>query len=104
MEFNDYQEQIKELDLYPEGFEGTLALALGIGNEAGEVQGIFKKYVRDGYYDIEKLKAELGDVLWYVASIARRSGLTMEDVAGYNIYKLFGRLERGTLRGSGDDR
>lgn len=104
MNMNFYQTQIEQLDLYPNNMEGTLAIALGLGNEAGEVQGIFKKYVRDYYYDVEKVKAELGDVLWYLATLARRSGFTLEDVAQYNLDKLFSRKERGTLQGSGDDR
>ena len=49
--------------------------ALGLVNEAGEVAGKIKKVFRDKGGEInaetrEALKAELGDVLWYLAQVA----------------------------------
>jgi len=47
---------------------------------------------------------ELGDILWYVAAIAREFGTTLDEVARINIEKLTSRKERGTIGGSGDNR
>jgi NTP pyrophosphatase (non-canonical NTP hydrolase) len=82
---------------------------LGLVNEAGEVAGKIKKIFRDkggaiGDADREALKYELGDVLWYLTQICTELGLTLEDVAAANIEKLFSRLERGQIRGEGDER
>lgn len=111
-DFENYQLEIEKVARYPEAGEGTvLALtyvALGLG-EAGEVQGKVKKILRDddGVITDEKREAildELGDVLWYVTRMADELGESLADVAERNLIKLFGRLERGTLGGSGDNR
>ena len=35
----------------------------------------------------DELKKELGDVLWYVAAVAREAGLTLEEIAWHNYTK-----------------
>jgi NTP pyrophosphatase (non-canonical NTP hydrolase) len=82
---------------------------LGLVNEAGELAGKIKKIFRDkegviGEEDRQALKHELGDVLWYLTQICTELGLTLEDVAEANLEKLFSRLERGRIRGEGDNR
>lgn len=52
----------------------------------------------------EKLKKEAGDVLWYIAAIAKELGLELNEVAMSNIAKITGREASGTLNGDGDDR
>ena len=52
---------------------------LGISGEAGEVSDHIKKFIRDDDYCMtpertDKLLGELGDVLWYVSSIAGAIG------------------------------
>ena len=47
---------------------------------------------------------ELGDVLWYCASLADELGVNLEDVAKCNLNKLADRLNRCTIKGSGDKR
>jgi NTP pyrophosphatase (non-canonical NTP hydrolase) len=81
---------------------------LGMG-ESGEVQGKIKKIIRDNngritHENVAEIKKELGDCLWYIASMCDSLGLKMEDVATGNIEKLQGRRDRGTLHGSGDNR
>ncbi|RIH88001.1 nucleoside triphosphate pyrophosphohydrolase family protein [Calidithermus roseus] len=82
---------------------------LGLANEAGEVAGKVKKLFRDkggqiGEIDREALKQELGDVLWYLAQIATELGLSLQEIAEANLDKLFSRLERGQIKGEGDNR
>lgn len=83
--------------------------ALGLADEAGEVAGKVKKVLRDSGGEVtqevrEALKLELGDVLWYLTQIATSLDFTLEEVAAANLLKLLGRLERGTIGGSGDNR
>ena len=54
--------------------------------------------------DLDAIKKELGDVLWYVAMVARELDLSLEDVAQANLDKLASRKERGVLSGNGDNR
>lgn len=111
--FNVYQSKAGETAIYPEAGTGSynaVAYAvLGLSNEAGEVGGKLKKVWRDfnGHLTNEKkaeIAAELGDVLWYVAATASEIGYTMEEIAQYNLDKLFSRQERGVIGGSGDTR
>lgn len=50
------------------------------------------------------LKAELGDILWFVAGIAEVMGWGLEDVALCNLEKLASRKRRGVIEGDGDNR
>lgn len=82
---------------------------MGLVNEAGELAGKIKKIFRDkagviGETDRQALKGELGDVLWYLTQICTELDLTLEEVAEANLEKLFSRLERGQIRGEGDNR
>lgn len=110
--FADYQTESRKTAKYPEKGTGSLLaiayVGLGLG-ESGEVQGKIKKIIRDsgGIIDQEKkdaIAAELGDVLWYVSQLATELGIPFEQIASKNLDKLFGRLERGTICGSGDNR
>lgn len=83
--------------------------ALGLCGEAGEVAELIKKMHRDDngcltFGRREKLKKELGDVLWYLAEISRQAGLNLSEVASANIEKLRTRQESGTIHGDGSDR
>ncbi|MEK7148030.1 MAG: nucleoside triphosphate pyrophosphohydrolase family protein [Patescibacteria group bacterium] len=98
------------MDLFPEKYKVIYA-AMGLGNEAGEVLGKIKKWLRgdDGDGDMSEerrlaLKEELGDVLWYLAVLANDLGLDLNNIAEINIEKLKSRNERGKLKGDGDKR
>jgi NTP pyrophosphatase (non-canonical NTP hydrolase) len=73
-----------------------LNFSLGITGEAGEFANLVKKIIFHGHdYDKGKLKEELGDQLWYVATLATTIGCTLEEVAQYNIDKLKRRYPNG---------
>ena len=62
---------------------------MGISGEAGEVTDYIKKLLFHGHIlDKNKMKEELGDVLWYIATIGTTVGLSLEDIAESNILKL----------------
>ena len=109
MDFNDYQSKSRRTAKYPAIGHPVIYPALGLVNEAGEVAGKIKKVFRDKDGQINEetrqaLKAELGDVLWYIAQVATELNLSMDEIAEYNIAKLYDRLERGMIRGEGDNR
>jgi NTP pyrophosphatase (non-canonical NTP hydrolase) len=104
MNLREYQELAERLAL-PTALNDQY-LSLGLAGEAGEVASLFAKAVRDsqGLVNRESLKKELGDVLWFVAVLAKKHNMDMQDVAIANINKLRSRQQRGVLGGSGDDR
>jgi len=70
--------------------------ALGLVGEAGEVADYLKKVVGHNHpIDRNKLVLELGDVLWYVASLCDEYQINMEAVATRNITKLQRRYPEG---------
>jgi len=69
---------------------------LGLAGEAGSVLTLLKKKVRDGEgfgQFKEKLKEELGDVLWYISSIASHNNVSLEEIAEMNLFKTVDRFE-----------
>jgi len=109
MDFNDYQTKSRKTAGYPAIGHSVIYPTLGLVNEAGEVAGKIKKVFRDKDGQInadtrDALKAELGDVLWYLAQVATELDLTLDEIAESNITKLYDRLERGKIKGDGDNR
>jgi len=100
-----YQQQAAEYDL-PAPTKGQLwYYGLGLTGEAGEVADKLKKTYRVGGVVNERdIALELGDVLWYLATIARMLNMTLSEVARMNVEKLESRMQRGTVFGSGDNR
>jgi NTP pyrophosphatase (non-canonical NTP hydrolase) len=96
--FLHYQESCKKYVQYPPTFKVIYPL-IGLCGETGEVAELVKKAIRKGStWPIERLKEEMGDVLWYVASLANDLGLSLMDIAISNIDKLQKRLEEGTIK------
>lgn len=76
--------------------EAMTNLALGIAGEAGEIVDLVKKVVYHGHeIDKEKFRGELGDLMWYIARMTARVGLTLEEVTQGNIDKLKRRYPEG---------
>ena len=117
MNFNEYQNQAIQTDIAYNAatdsarYDGYMEKALGLAGETGEVLEIIKKMIRDkgGVFentqeDREKLKKELGDVLWYLSALAFYNDIKLEDIAKTNLEKLASRQRRDKIHGSGDDR
>jgi len=109
MTFNEYQKKSRKTAKYPKAGKNFIYPALGLCGESGEVAEKIKKVIRDKGGIVneatkQEIVKELGDVLWYVSQIASELDLSLEDVANENLKKLFSRLERGKLGGSGDNR
>jgi NTP pyrophosphatase (non-canonical NTP hydrolase) len=109
MTFQEYQDEARKTAIYPNKDNNFIYPTLGLAGEAGEVAEKIKKVIRDGNGIVTEEKKveitkELGDVLWYVANLAKELGISMDEVATKNIEKLQSRQQRGELHGSGDNR
>ena len=100
--------------------ENITYFSFGLMAEAGEVADKIAKAVRRGEIEIsdneiffvcgncfqfrDNIVDELGDVLWFVAMMARRLGVSLEEVMRRNLDKLADRQARGVIVGDGDKR
>jgi len=92
--FNEYQIWVR-LKAGSERNERA-TYALGLAGESGEVCDLLKKHWGHRQpLDREKLKKELGDVLWYVGAIADQFDMTLDDVVKANVDKLERRYPDG---------
>lgn len=115
-----YQEKAYATAIYGDNIEYPFC---SLAEEAGEVLGKLNKYVRKNNVYIgdavaaamhptqpmedelrEGLIKELGDLQWQLAACCTELGITLEELQQHNLYKLQGRVSRGTLDGSGDAR
>ncbi|MDX1765572.1 MAG: nucleoside triphosphate pyrophosphohydrolase family protein [Candidatus Saccharimonadales bacterium] len=115
MTFDEYQKAAMktdsfnktERDLMSDGFVNKV---LGVCGETGEFADKIKKLRRNKGHsqlddtEVDELSRELGDVLWYLATLADYLGLSFDDVAEQNIAKLADRAKRNKINSQGDNR
>jgi len=72
---------------------------IGICSEGGELLDLVKKLLFQGKEPTpelrEKIKLELGDVMWYVQQVLIWGGWSLEEVLAENTKKLGGRYPEG---------
>lgn len=64
---------------------------LGLAGEVGSLLSEHKKHLREGKrYSVftDHVAEEIGDILWYLANIASKSGLALSEIAAENLAKL----------------
>lgn len=108
-DMNEYQQRCLETAIYPNVGNNLSHAVHELTSEAGEVAGVVKRIGRDcggvltdEYRD--RIKKEVGDVLWAAAMVCYEAGINLSDAAEANIAKLRDRQIRGVLQGSGDER
>lgn len=67
----------------------------GLAGEVGEIHSLFQKELQGHDFDDEKLKKEVGDLLWFIAELCEAHGWPLEEVARMNIAKLEKRYPEG---------
>lgn len=81
----EYQDEVEKTDEK----KRVIASLLGLVSEIGDLQSVFKKMVINSRYPTLKkeISEEIGDILWYISSLATRFHLSLEDIARANIDK-----------------
>ena len=96
MDFNDYQ--ALALRTAANTAEDRLLLngVMGLCGEAGECIDVVKKHLFQGHpLDRDKLIDEMGDCLWYLATLAAGLGAGLGEIAEGNVAKLRKRYPDG---------
>ena len=92
MNLNEYVEQSARTEssaFHPSVSPSTLHGAIGLSGEAGEILDCLKKTMFYGrQLDIENLREEIGDTMWYIACICRSESFDLEEILQENIDKL----------------
>lgn len=95
MKLSDYQAEALKSDKVPthrrEGDAAILIPLLGLAGEAGGLLSEYKKRLRDGpghVLFVDRVSEELGDILWYVANLASKYDLDLDEVAARNLTKV----------------
>lgn len=100
---NEYQLMAAETANYDDPIYPIASLMV----ESAELADIFiKPWLRGDVGDPDRTEvvAEAGDVLWNLCSLLTDMGITLEEVAIYNVKKLKSRQERGVIAGNGGNR
>ncbi len=96
MDFDSYQKEALRTDRVPvsDGSDNVLSLVvpmLGLAGETGQLLSEYKKHLRDGEAHRlfkERVSEELGDLLWYVANVASKFDLKLDEIAAANLAKV----------------
>jgi NTP pyrophosphatase (non-canonical NTP hydrolase) len=96
MDLNAYQSEAQKTDRLPMLDSKTppgadlMVPFLGLAGEAGELLSEYKKHLRDGDSHLrfrQRVSEELGDLLWYIANVAAKFDLKLEQIAQENLTK-----------------
>jgi NTP pyrophosphatase (non-canonical NTP hydrolase) len=90
MDLDEYQRMAEETDVRPDPRDDPGFPLLGLAGEVGSLVTEHKKRLRDGesYTGFQaEVREDLGDLLWYAATLARTVGLSLDDIARANLEK-----------------
>lgn len=106
IDWNDYQQFTRKCVVYDHDVELSY-LETGFVGELGELYSALAKARRGDYDDTElkeRVKGELGDLLWFIARFADHYGIDLASVVKHNHEKLSVRMARNKIRGDGEER
>ena len=120
MNQEQYLAMVKET-YSPDCEDHVLYNMVGVGGEAGEIVNMAQKAMRGDFeakllsrlnLSVEslefeqrkKLIEEMGGLYYFFTALCWKLDIGVEDVRRINAEKLRSRLERGTIRGDGDER
>lgn len=96
MDFQEYQKRALQTDQVPVTEDNNEIMykvvpLLGLAGETGELLSEYKKQLRDGDAHLlfkDRVTEELGDLLWYIANVASKFELNLNEIAEVNLEKV----------------
>lgn len=105
MQLDFYQQEALRTDQTGRDGNGVVVPMLGLAGEAGQLLSEYKKLLRDGNTHVcfkDRVREELGDLLWYIANVASKFDLRLGEVAEANLAKVRARWAHATVPPSFD--
>jgi NTP pyrophosphatase (non-canonical NTP hydrolase) len=97
MDIDEYQAKAAETIQFNNNSNDAISISLlGLSGEVGELSTEYKKKIRDGEnYKLfrEIIIEEIGDVMWYLSSIATHEDIEFSEVLRKNMIKITDRWE-----------
>jgi NTP pyrophosphatase (non-canonical NTP hydrolase) len=96
MNTDDYQDAVQRTCVTTDR-EDTIKLALiGLQDELGEIAGPCKKHLWHGHdIDLSHVQEEIGDLMWYLATLCNALHISLSDTLIQNVAKLAARYPDG---------
>lgn len=114
MNNNEYQKNAEKFNnpsdslsvrLSNKNIQTLLHAQMGISGEAGELADVIKKHIMYGKeLDVNHIKEECGDVLWYMSILLTEIGANFNEIMEINIKKLSKRYPNGFSEADALDR
>lgn len=97
VELHEYQQLASRTMPKDKWFQNNISnYSMGLSGESGELVDQLKKVIHhDHPLDVEDVKKEMGDVLWYLSALATTLNIDLNEVAQMNIEKLRKRYPEG---------
>lgn len=91
MDLNEFAQRAASTDRAKDPDRGLQIVLHGLAGEAGSVVSEAKKWFREDHHPpvglAARVEEELGDLLWYLAAVANRLGLNLNEVADRSLQK-----------------
>lgn len=92
MTFREYQREALQTDISgADDLKSLMIPLLGLAGETGSLLSEYKKWLREGdaYKPFsDQVSEEIGDILWYLANLASKLNLDLEEIASENLCKI----------------
>jgi NTP pyrophosphatase (non-canonical NTP hydrolase) len=96
MDLKEYQKLCKSTaNTYEDKEKEIFTWGLGLIGEAGDAIGCIKKTYSQGEDQVQGIRENLGDIMWYIAMICNYYDWDMNDVLKENVDKLKKRYPNG---------
>ncbi len=93
---SDYQQAVQRTCATTDEAETTKMALVGLSDELGEIAGPLKKYLWHGHtLNLSHLYDEIGDLMWYLATLCNAQGISLEEAIALNVEKLQKRYPDG---------
>lgn len=92
MDLDEYQRLSAATDQRPGREDDALVFPMiGLASEVGGLVNQYKKRIRDGEAHAlfsDRVAEELGDILWYLANVATKLDLSLDEIASLNLRRI----------------